>query len=149
MDITNKLWMYNNWANRELIGHLEDSLLKVPMPTMHLLSHIVNTQLIWLDRIRGIQPKIGVWDDHAMDICKSMHQQASVAFQQEIVKRAHLPYQIIRYNNTKGIQFETTFQDIMLHVFNHSTYHRAQIAQNLRQMGLEPINTDYITFARS
>jgi len=30
----------------------------------------------------------------------------------------------------------------------NSTYHRAQIAMDLRQHGLEPIKTDYINFVR-
>jgi uncharacterized damage-inducible protein DinB len=30
----------------------------------------------------------------------------------------------------------------------HGTYHRGQIAMQLRQQGLEPVNTDYIMFLR-
>jgi uncharacterized damage-inducible protein DinB len=36
----------------------------------------------------------------------------------------------------------------MIHLVNHSTYHRAQIATLLRQGGLEPVNTDFITYDR-
>lgn len=56
--------------------------------------------------------------------------------------------EIIVYANTKGEAFQTAIHDIMIQVFNHGTYHRAQIACNLRQGGLEPVNTDYITFVR-
>jgi uncharacterized damage-inducible protein DinB len=33
-------------------------------------------------------------------------------------------------------------------VVNHASYHRAQVAMLLRQIGLEPINTDFITYDR-
>ena len=36
----------------------------------------------------------------------------------------------------------------MIHLVNHSSYHRAQIALLLRQKGYEPINTDFITYDR-
>ena len=36
----------------------------------------------------------------------------------------------------------------MIHLVNHSSYHRAQIAMLLRQKGMEPINTDFITYDR-
>ncbi|WP_414711827.1 DinB family protein [Sphingobacterium sp. UBA1498] len=44
--------------------------------------------------------------------------------------------------------FHNKVNDILLHVFNHGTYHRAQIASEMRRNGVEPINTDYITFIR-
>jgi uncharacterized damage-inducible protein DinB len=33
-------------------------------------------------------------------------------------------------------------------VLRVATYHRAQIAMDLREKGFEPVNTDYIVFAR-
>jgi uncharacterized damage-inducible protein DinB len=39
--------------------------------------------------------------------------------------------------------------DVMItHVVNHATYHRGQVATMFRQLGLKPIGTDFITFAR-
>ena len=36
----------------------------------------------------------------------------------------------------------------MRHVVNHSTYHRGQLATQLRQLGHTPPNTDFIRFLR-
>jgi uncharacterized damage-inducible protein DinB len=36
----------------------------------------------------------------------------------------------------------------MIHLVNHASYHRAQIALLMRQQGHEPINTDFITYDR-
>lgn len=56
---------------------------------------------------------------------------------------------LIRYRNSNGEQFDNSIADILTHVINHSSYHRGQIFKMLRQKGEEPINTDYITYARS
>ena len=40
-------------------------------------------------------------------------------------------------------------EDILIQVFNHGTYHRAQVAKDLRGNGLAPVNTDYITYVRA
>jgi uncharacterized damage-inducible protein DinB len=47
-----------------------------------------------------------------------------------------------------GKYFENNVQQIMIHLVNHGTYHRGQVAMLLRQKGFEPVNTDYITYDR-
>ena len=56
---------------------------------------------------------------------------------------------IISYKNTKGIDHQTPLEEIIMHCFNHSTYHRGQLVTMLRQVGLnsfEPM--DFIAFVR-
>lgn len=55
---------------------------------------------------------------------------------------------VVKYSNTKGQEFSNSLYDILLHLFNHGTYHRGQIATDMRRNGLEPLNTDYITMVR-
>jgi uncharacterized damage-inducible protein DinB len=54
----------------------------------------------------------------------------------------------LSYNNYVGDPYITNVESIMIHLVNHSSYHRAQIAMLLRQTGFEPINTDFITYDR-
>ncbi|MBI1850229.1 MAG: DinB family protein [Planctomycetes bacterium] len=56
---------------------------------------------------------------------------------------------VIAYRNTEGKPFETPLWQIVLHVVNHASYHRGQIATLLRQLGRTPTNTDLITYYRS
>jgi uncharacterized damage-inducible protein DinB len=144
--LINQLWSYNDWASQKLISTLEEYTPEVPAASMHLLSHIMNTQYIWLARIKGITPALGVWDDHSLEICKSLHAESSFNLKKEIEN--HDLQQVIEYTNTKGISFQNSLHDILLHVFNHGTYHRAQIAMDLRINGLQPVLTDYIAFVR-
>lgn len=146
--LINQLWLYNDWANKTLITTLEEYGTSVPDTSMHLLSHIMNTQYIWMARIKGIVPSLGVWDDHSLEICKSLHEESSFNLKKEIEIHAHDLQQVIAYKSTAGIGYENSIHDILLHIFNHGTYHRAQIAMDSRINGLKPVTTDYIAFVR-
>jgi uncharacterized damage-inducible protein DinB len=52
------------------------------------------------------------------------------------------------YKNYVGEDYTNNVEMIMIHLVNHSSYHRAQIAMLLRQQRLEPVNTDFITYDR-
>jgi uncharacterized damage-inducible protein DinB len=54
----------------------------------------------------------------------------------------------VKYQNTKGEKFENSIKDITTHVINHSTYHRAQIAQHIKRANGTPAVTDYIVYQR-
>jgi uncharacterized damage-inducible protein DinB len=54
----------------------------------------------------------------------------------------------LTYKNYTGDLYTNNVEMIMIHLVNHSSYHRAQIAMLLRQKGFEPINTDFITYDR-
>ncbi|MGY0041076.1 DinB family protein [Pedobacter sp. NJ-S-72] len=55
---------------------------------------------------------------------------------------------VIKYVISNGDHYETSVYDILLHVFNHGTYHRAQIAKEMKLHNITPVNTDYIQFVR-
>lgn len=55
---------------------------------------------------------------------------------------------VLKYHNYVGDYYENNIQDIMIHLVNHGSYHRGQVAVLLRERGYEPINTDLITYDR-
>lgn len=146
-----KLCAYNTWANSLLWDALRDVETRgatIPHYCMNLLSHIANAQVIWTSRIRGSEPSVSVWQLHDLDTCKIMLQQSAEDLK-EIVEKGEMHDQVVKYKTFSGDSFETSLTDILLHVFNHGTYHRAQIAKEMKLQGIEPINTDYILFVRS
>jgi uncharacterized damage-inducible protein DinB len=54
----------------------------------------------------------------------------------------------IAYKNTRGESFENSVRDILFHINNHSTHHRAQIAARIREAGITPPTSDYIFYRR-
>jgi uncharacterized damage-inducible protein DinB len=55
----------------------------------------------------------------------------------------------IQYRNSEGRDFSNPVWQIVLHVVNHGTAHRAQVASMLRQSNVTPPNLDLITYYRA
>ena len=56
---------------------------------------------------------------------------------------------VFQYYNQKKESFKQPVFQMMLHVFNHSTYHRGQLVNMLRQLDVEKIPpTDFIVWSR-
>src|SRR5437868_12761282 len=61
----------------------------------------------------------------------------------------HMFQHVFQYQNSKREQFKQPVFQMLLHLFNHGTYHRGQLVTILRQLGLEKIpNTDFIAWSR-
>jgi uncharacterized damage-inducible protein DinB len=52
------------------------------------------------------------------------------------------------YENSEDRLFTNTLKDMLFHIINHSTHHRAQISVDFRTNGIEPLNLDYILYKR-
>jgi uncharacterized damage-inducible protein DinB len=148
MNSLERLWEYNNWANKLLFESFLGSKEMIPASCMRLLSHIVNVQSIWLHRIRTEKQTLAAWEEHGLESCKRWHEQTSAGLKAVIQEYAPDLFVKIDYRNMQGQIFQHSVADILLHVFNHGTYHRGQIAQEMRRNGLNPIATDYIIFSK-
>ena len=144
----NRLWKYNDWANERVIKTFEEADKKIPSSSLRLLSHIVNTQTVWVNRIIGEESSLKAWDEHALAECKKMHQQSSAILKDILDHQEENLFKLVEYKTFAGQSYNNELFDILLHALNHGTYHRGQIAQEMRSAGLEPVGTDYITFVR-
>lgn len=55
----------------------------------------------------------------------------------------------VSYRNQSGKAYDNLLSDLLSHVLNHGTHHRAQIGQLLKAEGLAQLpNTDYINYLR-
>jgi uncharacterized damage-inducible protein DinB len=56
---------------------------------------------------------------------------------------------VFQYYNNKKEHFKMPVYQMLHHVFNHGTYHRGQLVNMLRQLGIEKIpQTDFIVWCR-
>lgn len=143
----NKFCRYNNWANSLFLNTLADNSALVPESSILLFSHIVNAQTRWISRINGTIPSFGVWQLHDLETCRVLLEESANSLLQ-LEQMKNIDTQIIKYSTTTGVNFKTSVADILLHTFNHGTYHRAQIAKELKQHSIQPPSTDYVQFVR-
>lgn len=143
-----KLIDYNDWANQQLFHAIKQHGDAVPPGVMSLLSHMMTAQSIWLSRVREVLPNVGVWEACDLETCMRLHEESTAQFRQLLTWPEAELRKTISYVNTQGLHFENVVEDILMHVINHSTYHRAQIATEMRKNGITPVPTDYIVFIR-
>ncbi|MGB5378808.1 DinB family protein [Muriicola sp.] len=142
----NELFDYNFFCNKQLIEACGE-LKKVPEKSIKLFSHILNAHHIWNARIVGIPSTLGVWQEHAVKDWEDIHyENQRNTF--EIITGADNYETRIDYENSEGRLFTNTTQDMLFHIINHSTHHRAQILADFRDQGIAPISLDYVFYKR-
>ena len=116
---------------------------------IELYAHLIAAEHVWMDRIEGVPQSVDVWPDWSVEeaVQKSEEAQERYArFLQSLPPRGL--QQNVVYVNSRGDQFESTIEDILLHVALHGSYHRGQLARAVRQNGGTPAGTDYIGYIR-
>jgi uncharacterized damage-inducible protein DinB len=140
------LFEYNNYYNQELGDVLLNHSAQISEKAANLYSHIINAHHIWNSRVGSKQSLFGVWETRpvleSIEIDKANFEHSILMLDTVNLEK------IIHYTNTKGQGFSNRINEMFFHTINHSTYHRGQIATELRQSGIEPITTDYILYKR-
>jgi len=136
---------YTQLADRQVIDIFLQAETALP-EAQNMFSHILNSQRIWLDRVQGLEPKFDCFQLQPVDLFDEMHNQ-NCKDMLEIVHN-HDIKEIIIYKNSSGEAFSNAVHDILFHVVNHSTYHRAQVAMQFRLNNIQPPVTDYIAYKR-
>jgi uncharacterized damage-inducible protein DinB len=109
---------------------------------------VIAAQFLWLHRIQGLPPaEVKLWGDYKLDQLVSMSADITQRWIQFVTDTDDFNRDL-SYTNYVGDPYVTNVEMIMIHLVNHSSYHRAQVAMLLRQKGFEPINTDFITYDR-
>lgn len=144
-DFFKDLLLYNDTFNRKYIDFCREHQEKISEKALLLLSHLINAQNIWNTRILGGNI-LGVWDVFPFEKLKKLNEK-NLKTSLEILENEDLE-KGIPYTNSKGEKFENKLKDIIFHYNNHCTYHRAQIATEIKNAGLEPPISDYIFYKR-
>ena len=142
-----RLFEYNLWAN----GQLAESLRVNPIENdkvLKLTSHLANAQVIWLDRVQGQSSTVGVWDEYSQKETLELLERSSQDWLDFLYSAEDLE-EVIEYKNSKGQTYESRLEDILNHVVNHGTHHRAQVMLLLRQENIDPPSLDFIFYVRS
>jgi|SRR5690242_424769 len=151
---------FNIWANGRVCDWLDkisDEQWKQPVISSfnsiyETILHLANAEKIWAERLeKKINPEmlfatftgskaelLATWRNRSLHFKNLIEQMPEDQFQQNLL-----------YKNTKGIEYNQPYYQLLAHVFNHSTYHRGQVVTMLRQVGFTDVNsTDMTTYFR-
>ena len=152
---------YNLWANKILL----EKLAQVPKEILHkemgssfggiykTIVHLMDVESMWWQRLKlqeHVQLPEKDPDENFNELLKKL-----LALSKQWndwvndANEKNLTH-VFGYQNTKKEFFKQPVYEMLLHLFNHQTFHRGQIITLLRQNGIDKIPaTDFIVFSRS
>jgi uncharacterized damage-inducible protein DinB len=158
--ILTELTEFNAWANSTLSSCLQQltlGQLDLRQPSSFdsvrkTAEHIADSEFNWLKRINGDS----LWEFKASLLGNDLPAMLQFWLSQSgkfvtLVQESNEDRlkKILAYKNIKGQLFQNELYRIILHVMNHSTYHRGQLMTLLRGAGITTLpNTDLIGFFR-
>ncbi|AFM39857.1 hypothetical protein Desaci_0797 [Desulfosporosinus acidiphilus SJ4] len=151
------LYKYDDWANfklldgirqlenEEFIRDLSSSFSSV----RDTMVHILGAEELWLSRWMGEQGRSLLNANNFLtadalskrwsDFGKLLNSYLDSLKEENLMEE-------ISYKNLKGIPYSLELWKQMLHVINHSTYHRGQVITMLRQLKKQPPSLDLINY---
>lgn len=159
LDDLRSIYAYNAWANSrffEAIAGLDEERRTAPLESsfpsvIATLGHIVGAEWIWLSRWQGTSPG-GFPEWLQSPTLEDLRTRLSQVESDRTAFLATLtPDDLQRplaYKLLNGTASSLRLLDLLLHVVNHSSYHRGQLTTLLRQVGATPPATDYVVFKR-
>lgn len=149
------LLAYTMRADRQLL----DAVAEVPheeltRPTgssfgsvLATMAHILGAEQLWLSRFLGVplQRVPGIEDFPTTELLRASFEDYWP--QLEFFLAALTEEEIARdfsWTNTRGESHSVPLRQALLHLVNHSTYHRGQVVSQLRQLGRPAPSTDLV-----
>src|ERR1700724_2958201 len=152
-----QLLLYTLWADRICLKALEavdaEDLVRDTGTSfgslLGTLSHILGSQRVWLARFEGkILARVpNLTDFPDWETLTAARNETSAALGFFLASLTAEPGSAeLTWTNFEGITNNRPLWKPVLHLVNHSTYHRGQVVSQLRQLGYEPPSTDMIYF---
>ena len=156
-EILRELYDYNFWArDRQLsvCAQLSDELLSQPLGASFgslrdTLKHIAGAEWVWMERFAGREARSVPWykEVHSVEELRARWKMIEADLRKFLATLT--PESLTRpltYVNFKGETWTYPLWQPVLHVANHSTYHRGQVTMALRQLGVTPPAIDFLLF---
>ncbi len=150
---------YNTWASRRLVDaasqltpeELNRDFSTADRSVLGTLVHIYAADRVWLGRMEGKSPSVFL--DPEVDMNLAVLQNDWPAIQDRWQTLAAglddaAVQAVLSYKDLKGTPYETAVWQIVLHVVNHGTHHRGQVAGFIRAMGHRPPPLDLAKYYR-
>jgi uncharacterized damage-inducible protein DinB len=151
---------YNAWANLkllEVINSLPEEKQKAEVPSSFsslykTVLHMWDAESAWWQRMK-MHERIIIPSENfkgsMKDVSNGLLAQSN-QWKDWIDNASEMALEhVFQYYNTKREMFKQPVFQVILHVFNHDNYHRGQLVNMFRQLGVEKIpQTDFIVWSR-
>jgi len=144
-----KMFNYDRFENESILKTIIQA--KNSGSASKLMAHLLAAQQIWLSRCKGLTlTDFALWPDRSTNELQDMIENNSTGWLEYLGDLSPQDFEKeIAYHDTKGNLHQNKLVDILAHVINHGTHHRAQAGQELKHAGdVQLPTTDYIFYVR-
>ena len=135
------------WADEQVLDSLRHPA--VPQRAVDLYAHVLGAEHVWLARLEQRAAVVAVWPVITLEDCARLARENRETFRAYVERLTSADLRrTVHYRNSRGDEFDTPIEDILVHVAMHGSYHRGQVALLVRDAGAEPRPTDFIAFVR-
>lgn len=157
LDQIRALYEYNEWANNHILaaaeGLSEEEFGRKQGASFDSvrgnLAHVVAGQIVWLGRWPGEKSE-AFWllaGEPSLDTIRQMHETSHEGLRRFVGSLSEEDLgRIISYLDSRGSPQERVLWQLMVHLVNHGTHHRAETAMALTSLGKPPRQLDYLFF---
>jgi uncharacterized damage-inducible protein DinB len=153
-------YAYNEWANRRILtaaAKLTPEQFLAPAAAnlgsvRDILAHAYGAEWIWRQRVQYGATPTALPDPQGFPTCDML---ATAWRDEEAGMRDYVAglsdedaNATVIYRSTKGQPYEAVLWQILAHVVNHGTQHRAEVAHVLTGYGHSPGDMDMILYLR-
>jgi uncharacterized damage-inducible protein DinB len=148
LELVRRMCEHMAWADELLLGAL-GAVRPPPALAWREYSHILGAESVWMDRLRHRAQRHAVWPELSVAEASSLARGLRAEYADFVARLSTDALDVrVPYVNSAGQSFETPVSDMLLQVFLHGQYHRGKVNLMLREGGLPPVPTDYISWAR-
>jgi uncharacterized damage-inducible protein DinB len=144
-----KNFEFDYWASDKFVKAFME-MSQPPEKAVKILGHILFALDVWLARL--MQEDLSRFTDpyppYSLAECRQKLNELHEKWKKYLANLN--PEDLgekIKTTNTQGKPFEHIVQNVLVHVVNHSSYHRGQLATLIHQGEGKRPNTDYIGYA--
>ncbi|HMJ48515.1 MAG TPA: DinB family protein [Ferruginibacter sp.] len=151
---------YTIWANQKIfdcIANLTDDQINREITSSFCsihktVLHMWDAESAWYQRLKlaeKMQMPSADFNGTFLEMVTQLNQQSAI-WKDWVDNATEVQLQhVFAYQNSKKEQFKQPVYEMLLHLFNHNTYHRGQLVTMLRQLGVDKIPpTDFSVFCR-
>jgi uncharacterized damage-inducible protein DinB len=159
-DYIRTLINYNYWARDRVLASAEQlsheqlsrNLGSSFSSVLDTVLHMQSAEWVWYRRWQGDSPSVRADQSHlrTVDAVRDAWRPLEHDIRTFVEGLGPLGLaQVIEYKTLDGQLASSAYWQMIVHIVNHGTYHRGQVATMLRQLGARPAqSTDMIVFFR-
>lgn len=145
-----KQFDFENWSNQLILNSLK-KLKTRDDRAITLFSHLLSSHCMWLCRLNKTEMTCALFQDRTLDECETLMRENWIGWKYFLSNKSNEDLQAtIEFMSAWEVnpsKRKIIIEDALIHIINHSSYHRGQIVASIKGKVEELPMCTYIMYA--